>query len=128
MRRGFTLVEALVSVALLSLAVVGSLTALSQMTKSEAALRERVQLERLSQRKLDEAIATSEIPNAPLDGTFEDQGHPEISYQIETEPSTVENLLIVRSSAFFTRQGEDSGVTTTTLLYEAPAATGAARP
>lgn len=118
--RGFTLVEAIVSVALLGVGIVAALGALSEMTRTETRIRESSLLRRLAQSKFDEVVATEELAQAPLDGTFEDLGRPDVTFEVESEPATVENMVIVRTTTYFTSRGAESGTTMTTILYQPP--------
>ncbi len=125
MRRGFSLIEVLVAVVLLGIGVVGSLQALASLNRTEVNVRESQRTQQLAHQKLDELIATDEIQNAPLDGTFEDEGSPNLEWTLETEPSEVEALLIVRLSVSKAGEDENRGFTVTTLLYDVGQAAGA---
>lgn len=91
------MIEALVSIAVLLLGIVGALGAIGEMTRSEARMRDAELMRKLAHDKFDEVVATGELVNAPLDGTFEDLGHPELEWTLETEPnSQVPELLTIR--------------------------------
>jgi prepilin-type N-terminal cleavage/methylation domain-containing protein len=128
LRRGFSLIEVLVAVVLLGIGVVGSLQALASINRTEVNVRESQRTQQLAHQKLDELIATDEIQNAPLDGTFEDDGSPNLEWTLETEPSEVEALLIVRLGVSKAGDDENRSFTVTTLLYDVGQAAGATAP
>jgi prepilin-type N-terminal cleavage/methylation domain-containing protein len=119
-RAGFSLVEALVAVVVLAVGVVGAVGALSDLTRNESRARETLFLNKIAQEKLDELEGTGDVDLAPLDGDFEEADRQGYSWSLETEPSDVENLTIVRLTV--NRTGEDAsrGVSITTLRYVAP--------
>lgn len=120
-RRGFTMVEALVSIAILTVGIVGALGALGEMTKSEARLRESEMYRRFAKEKYDEIVATGELINAPLDGDFEDRGQPNLVWSLETEPNTLaENLLNVRVVVHPSGKEDSDGAVFATVRYQPP--------
>lgn len=123
MRRGFSLIEALVAVALLGVGIVASLGAISEMTRGEARTRQSMLLRDLAQEKMDELRATGELDFAPQDGTFEDSGHPDVLWSVETEPSSVENLTIVRLSVRENGAAEEQSIRLIDLVFQAPETT-----
>jgi prepilin-type N-terminal cleavage/methylation domain-containing protein len=56
-KKGFTLVEVVVSVALLAIGIVVSLGSLSAMTKTEVKLRKTEEMNRLAVQKIEEVLA-----------------------------------------------------------------------
>ncbi|MBX3117534.1 MAG: type II secretion system protein [Fimbriimonadaceae bacterium] len=122
-RRGFSLVEVLVSIALLGLGISACLGALAEMANGETRAERAEHLQMLAKRKLDEIIATAEYQQAPLDGDFEVEGYPDISWEASTEQSGVENLEIVR----FTINGEGNSISysLTRLVFRQPVTTDA---
>jgi len=95
-RSAFTLIEALVSITLLAVGVAAVIGALGSFSYSEAKALESELGQRLALRKLDELKATGEIQQAPLSGTFEEEGDREHEWKAELDPSGVENLNSVR--------------------------------
>lgn len=90
--RGFTLIEALVATALLSIGIVGVLTALGAMAKSEAQARDRETMQRLAFQKYDEILATSQDIAAPQNGDFTDRNERRYVWSMEETPTGVDNL------------------------------------
>ena len=91
-QRGFSMVEAMVAVALLAVGITACLGALGAMTKGEARAQESERLQLLAHRKLDELIATHAAETGSVSGDFTDNGFPAITWSAETETSGVENL------------------------------------
>lgn len=122
-KRGYTLIEALVSAVLLAVGIVSGLSAMSNMTRTEGKARETQLFWKIAQEKFDEVRATGDIDFAPVDGTFEEPDRAGISWSVETEPSDVENLTTVRVQVYRTSEGEDSGITLSTLIFVQPEVT-----
>ncbi len=121
-RKGFTLVEALVSVTLLAVGVAALMGALGSFSFSEAKALESEQGQRLALRKLDELKATGEIQQAPLSGTFQEDGDQNHEWKAELEPSGVENLNTVRVTV--TKSGSQTILGTAEGLEFRPPVTG----
>lgn len=90
--RGFTLMEALVSAALLATGIVAVLGAFGAMSRSEARARELETMQRLAYQKYDELLATSQDITSPQEGDFQDQNINGYTWRSEEEPSGVEDL------------------------------------
>jgi prepilin-type N-terminal cleavage/methylation domain-containing protein len=90
--RGFTLIEVLVTAALIAVGVTAALGALGALTRAEVDLRDRERLERLAHDRYMEMVATGEYAQAPMSGDFADRGYPNFRWQAELTPSTVESL------------------------------------
>jgi prepilin-type N-terminal cleavage/methylation domain-containing protein len=72
MRRGFTLLEALVATALMAVAVTGVLTALSTSLRNAARLGDYDRGSLLARRKMTELMTEARLPrNVPLQGGFD---------------------------------------------------------
>lgn len=91
-RSGFTLVEVVVSVALLSVGIVGVLTGFSAVSRSEVRIRTIERVQRLAVLKYEELVATEQFDTAELSGDFEDVGERGVRWTATVEPSGVENL------------------------------------
>lgn len=123
-KRGFSLVEVLVAIALLGVGISACLSALGEMANGEARAEVTERLQMLAHRKLQEIIATAEYQQAPLDGNFEIEGYPDITWNAEDEQSGVENLEIVRLTVQSPTGGATSSFTVTQLIYRQPQDTG----
>jgi prepilin-type N-terminal cleavage/methylation domain-containing protein len=91
-RSGYTLIEALVSMVIVGIAIVGCLSTLSAMTRSEDRSLMTEKMHRLASEKLDEIIATEDFVNTSLSGNFDDRGETGFSWQVEVEPTGESNL------------------------------------
>lgn len=95
-RRGFSLVEALVAVAVTGVGVTAALGGLRAIASGDARVRQIELMQRLANEKFEEVLATGEHASAPLSGTFEDRGLEGYAFTVDTEPSSTENLQIIR--------------------------------
>lgn len=125
MRQGFTLIETLIAAAVVGIGIVGSISAIGSMTRTERRVRESALVRHLAIEKLDELIATGDLQYAPLDGDFTDRNLADWKWSVETEPADVENILIVRVRVTTPEDDEGEGYQLTTVRYEPPVATGA---
>lgn len=123
MRRGFTLIEALVSVVLLGVGVASVVGGLGHLTRMESMNRDRALLRRLVEEKYDELRATGELINAPLDGTFEDIGLEKYVWTLESEPTDVESLNVVRLIVKKSNDDDSRGAKLTTVVFTPPTTT-----
>lgn len=95
-RRGFSLVEALVAVAITGIGVTAALGGIRAMTRTEGEARQSELMLRLAHEKYEEVMGTGEYASAPLTGDFRDRNLEGYYFRIETEPSGTENLDILR--------------------------------
>ncbi len=124
-RRGFTLVEAVVSTALLGVGIAASIAALGEMTRVESLVREREQMQRLALEKHAELVATGDYALGQLEGEFTGTGRDRYLWTATYEPTGVENLyrIVVTVGR---AEGEDGpSETADGLLFVPPQETGA---
>lgn len=91
-RSGFTLVEMLVTVMLVSIAIVGVLGTIRVISASDLRAREADLLQRLAVLKLNEMGPVTDPQTADNKGDFTDQGYSDVTWQVEVVPSATENL------------------------------------
>ena len=124
-KKGFTLVEVVVSVALLSIGIVVSLGSLSAMTKTEVKLRKTEEMNRLAVQKIEEVLAVGNATTAETSGTFDDYGYTGYEWSLEVAPSGTENLDTIRVTVTEASANSSAGVSVSSLLYTPPSTTGA---
>ena len=124
-KKGFTLVEVVVSVALLAIGIVVALGSLSAMTKTEVKLRKTEEMNRLAVQKIEEVLAVGNATTAETSGTFDDYGYTGYEWSLEVAPSGTENLDTVRVTVTEASANSSSGVSVSSLLYTPPSTTGA---
>ncbi len=90
--RGFTLIEALVSAAILSIGIVSALLSLGALARREVANRQQEVLQRLAQRKYDELLVTSTDITTPQSGDFTDWNLPDYKWSTQVDTTGVDNL------------------------------------
>lgn len=94
-RKGFTLVEALVAVALTSVGVVAGVHATGQIVAAQARSQEAERLQILAISKYQELAATGDYLRSG-EGSFESENLTGYTWSCETEPSGVEGATVVR--------------------------------
>lgn len=95
-RRGFTLIEALAAVVILTAGVAGALNGFGELARAQARLHQRQIAEDLAYQKLDELIATGEVAQSGVDGDFSEEGRPEWRWSMESRASGIDSLNTVR--------------------------------
>ena len=123
-KKGFTLVEVVVSVALLAIGIVVSLGSLSAMTKTEVKLRKTEEMNRLAVQKIEEVLAVGNATKAETSGTFDDYGYTGYEWSLEVAPSGTENLDTIRVTVTEASANSSAGVSVSSLLYTPPSTTG----
>lgn len=89
---GYSLIEAMVSVIVVAIAVVGAITALSAMTRSEDRALTTEKMQRLASEKYDEIISTEDYINTSLSGNFDDRNESGYSWQVDVATTDETNL------------------------------------
>jgi type II secretion system protein I len=121
-KTGFTLIEALVALALVALALVGVMGGIQSLGKADIKARDADLMQRLVAQKMMTLGVTEDPSTADDRGDFADQGHPEIAWQMDVEPSGTDNLNQVTVTA--TKDNESQALTG--LVYTRPTTTTAA--
>ena len=124
-KKGFTIVEVVVSVALLAIGIVVSLGSLSAMTKTEVKLRKTEEMNRLAVQKIEEVLAVGNATTAETSGTFDDYGYTGYEWSLEVAPSGTENLETIRVTVTEASANSSAGVSVSSLLYTPQSTTGA---
>jgi type II secretory pathway pseudopilin PulG len=125
LRRGFTLIEAVAAIGLVSIGVVSSLTGLAAIAKNDQALLERERMQKLAVQKYDEVIATGLIDTAELSGDFTDQNIDGFEWEATVEPSGEENLEVLTVTVNKTGDAEGPQATMDGLVFRPPIQGGA---
>ncbi|MFZ4508339.1 MAG: prepilin-type N-terminal cleavage/methylation domain-containing protein [Fimbriimonas sp.] len=95
-RRGFTLIEVVVSLLLLGVGIVGVLGGLSAITQSESRLEDRETMDRLAIDKLEELLATGDVDSATLSGDFSDRAENRFTWSATVQPTGIQDLEYVQ--------------------------------
>jgi type II secretory pathway pseudopilin PulG len=125
-RIGFTIVEAVVAVALLGIGISAAIGALGRVISAETVIRERSQMSALAVEKISELRATGDYVNAPLEADFDDSDKDRFHWSADLQPTGVENLDRLSVTVSRVRGGKDSQ-TVSTLVYHQPAGAGGAQ-
>lgn len=120
MKRGFTLIEVLVTVVLVSVAVVGVLGGLRSIQAANARARSADLLQRLVSEKVGDIRLLADPGTGGNAGDFSDRGHGEISWTTRVEATGATNVDKVTVTA---TQGRASQALTTLVFVRPSAAT-----
>lgn len=120
---GYTLIEAVVTVFVVGIGIVGAVYGLGVLTKAEGELREREILSRLARQKFDELAATRSFNQGEVSGNFESQGYQAVQWSSESAPTGVENVDSLTLTVTPPSNWRAGVITRTGLLYVPPAPT-----
>lgn len=121
--RGFTLVEVLVTCALVGVAIAGSLTALGQLARSESYARNAELLQRLAAQKLATLQIEGDIRTGDTSGDFSTEGYPEVQWQLALQTTTDQNVEEVTITA---TKGDSEQVLSELIFFRPTTTTTAA--
>lgn len=123
-RAGFTLVEALVAVVILSVGIVAVMASLGAMAKTEAKLRTKEVMQRLAERKYEELVATSTNLATPQSGDFQDWNEKRFTWSTAVDTTGVDNLNAITLTVSPASGGSDSDkIKVVGLVYIPPSTT-----
>ena len=111
-----TRVEVLVTVLLVSTALVGVMTGMRALGTTEVRARDADRLQHLAAQKMNELGVVGDLNAAEDNGDFTEQGYPEISWTMDVQPSGTENVDTVTVTV---SQGDDEQ-SLTGLIYVRP--------
>lgn len=96
-KRAFTLVEMLVTTALVGIALAGVLTALGRLSRADSYARNAELVQRLAAQKLATLRVESDLRTADTKGDFAAEGYPDAQWSLElqaTDDANVEEATI----------------------------------
>ncbi len=127
-RRGFTLIEAVVAIALLAIGITATIGALGSLTKAEVGVMEREKLHRLAIEKHQELVATGDYATGALEGEFAGFGRDGYQWEAAYGPTGIEgvNRLTVQTSR--TQSGQGPSGSADGLIYVPPQDTAGEAP
>jgi Tfp pilus assembly protein PilV len=112
------------AVLILAIGIAGVYGGLAALTRGEARAREQDMIQRLADEKYEEVVSTETDLNAPQNGDFSDRDLPDMTWEMESTPTGIENLQSItvrvenRRGNGQSPTGEASG-----LIYLAPTTT-----
>ncbi|MGI4791546.1 MAG: type IV pilus modification PilV family protein [Janthinobacterium lividum] len=92
MKRGFTLIEVLVTVVLVSIAIVGVLGGIRSIQAAGAQARSADLLQRLAAEQIGDMRLLSDPSTGGNSGDFSDRGHSEITWAANVETTNAANV------------------------------------
>jgi prepilin-type N-terminal cleavage/methylation domain-containing protein len=122
--RGFTIIEVLMATVLVSIAVAATFGAISRITAADAKAQTADLLQRLAAEKLNDLSILTSPSAAGTSGDFTDRGYPDISWSINDQSTSVDNVDEVTVTV---TQGRSTQALTT-LVFIPPAAGTTAAP
>jgi Tfp pilus assembly protein PilV len=122
--KGFTLIEALASAALMAVGITACMSALGAVAKEEALAREKDVVQRLARQKYDELLSTTQQALASQSGDFSDRNQPDYTWNLDVETSQISNLDTVTVTVQKQNAGsKDPKGTIEGMLYVSPTTT-----
>lgn len=115
-KRGFTMVEAIVSIALAGFGVAAVVGALGSINLAEANALEREHMQRLAVDKYDELIATGDY-QTETSGNFSDRGDDDYDWSADLVTTGVEGLDELTVTVTRSAGDRDTEFTVSGLLY-----------
>lgn len=91
-RAGFTIVEVLASVALISIGIVASLRTFGALARADAREADTEDMQRLAFRKYDEIVAGGGLTTGALSGDFQDLGESRFVWKARQTATGTGNL------------------------------------
>jgi len=116
---GFTLIEALVTIVLVGIGVVGAFGGMRAIGQAQARADTADLLQRLAVDELNQLSEVTDPSTAATSGDFSSEGHPEISWKLDVQQANAQNLDQVTVTA--TRNNESQAVSS--MIYVAPTTT-----
>lgn len=90
--RGFTLIEMLVAIVLVSIGVVAVFGGIRSMGAAQAKAQTADLLQRLAAQKLSEFESVTDPNSADSSGNFYDQGYPDVTWSMTLQQAEASNL------------------------------------
>jgi prepilin-type N-terminal cleavage/methylation domain-containing protein len=116
---GFTLIEVLVTIVLVTVAIVGVLGGIRSVKAADVKAQTADLLQRLATEKITDLRLLQDPSTGGTTGDFTDRGYPDITWSLEETNTSVTNLNQVTLTV---TQGTESQ-SITTLVYIAPQTT-----
>ena len=121
-KRGFTIIEAVVAIALTAVTIVGALGGIRAMTRGETIRLETEYQRRLTLEKYQEILATQDFTTAS--GDFSDRNDTKYTWEMSTNPTSITNLVTLTVKVHPTDSSETKDVYSVSgLVYQAPQTT-----
>ena len=123
-RRGFSLIEAVVSALLLVIGISSALRGMGSLATIESRTRESEIEHRLAVAKLEELIATGQAStaNTNLSGDFNDQNEDRFTWQAQMSTTDTDTVQALTVTVIRVNSDRGSKTSVSTLVYQQPAA------
>ena len=117
-RVGFTLIEVVVTTALIAVAVVAGMGAVRALTAADVKARDSDLLQRLASEKINDVKYLADPTSGGTSGNFNDRGYSEVTWTLDDQASSVSNV----DQVTVTAMRDNTTQSITTLIYVASAA------
>lgn len=98
-KKGFTLVELIVTIFIVSVALVGVMGGIRSLGVADVKAHEAELLQRLAAQEMANLRNVVDPNTAEASGDFSEQGYPDITFQVSVQPSGTDNVDEVKVTA-----------------------------
>lgn len=120
--RAFTLIEVLVSIAILSIGIVAVMGAMGSIVRSQGRMKTQEVMQRLAERKFEEMLVTTQDLTSPQNGDFSDWN--EYNYNWSTTVDTTSSTYVSAITLTVQPVNADSPKVSVVQLIYIPPQTG----
>lgn len=114
--KGFTLIEAMVSAALVAVGVASAMGAYGALTKAQSQIQERDRMQRLAISKYDELVAGG-VNNAASSGDFQEYNDPRYKWTSDVETTATTGLQTLTLTVTSNLPNDSTQVSVEGLLF-----------
>ncbi|MCX6379342.1 MAG: type II secretion system protein [Armatimonadetes bacterium] len=118
-QKGFTLVELIVTIFIVSVALVAVMGGIRSLGVADVKAHEAELLQQFAAQKLADLRTAADLNNAETSGNFSDQGYAGVTFQVTVQPSGTDNVDEVKVTVLHNNEAQSL----TELMFVPPAPT-----